>query len=319
MPHLAIKTKPSPTPRPHPSEISVVLTGKAGPLTQNVIASVRRFLPSARVILCSWKPEALAFADLVDECLTPDEPPALWPGPMLNANKQLVAVQSALKLVTTPFCLKVRTDTVLTRADFVSAFVQRPARDTFHSIFSERIVISNLFTINPRRPALVQRNLSFHPSDIAMFGLTEDIRRFWSAPLLGKHPPSPEFALISPEQYFFIHAIRSGGHSIDYTSWMADPEAWRASERYLVANFHVISSRHFGFAWPRPLTPLNFAHVYSPGEWRSMIRHSTAGRNRLPCNLTVFIKELTNFIYLYGGRPLATLRAMWHANRSKCR
>ncbi len=236
---------------------------------------------------------------------------------MLNANKQLVAVQTALDHATTPLCLKLRTDTVLTRAAFVRAFMERPARDPAYSIFGERIVISNLFTINPRRPALVQRNLSFHPSDIAMFGLTNDIRRFWSAPLLEKDPPSPEFASISPEQYFFIHAIRSADHRIDYTSWMVDPGGWGLSERYLVANFHVLSSQHFGFVWPRPLTPINFTHIYSSAEWRSMMRNSTAGKNRLPCSLSVFIKELANFIYLHGGPPLAALRTMWHTSLFK--
>ncbi len=315
MSHLPIKSQSRHTLRPQ--DITVVITGKSGPLTQQVISSVRNFLPATRVILSSWKPQASSFAHLVDECLTPEEPPELWTGHMLNANKQLVAVQSALQHVTTPLCLKLRTDTVLVNTAFLPQFTQRHARSSDYSIFEERIVISDLFTINPRRPALVKRNLSFHPSDIAMFGLTDDLRRFWSAPLLDTQPASPQFALLSPEQYFFIHAIRSKGHNIDYTSWMSAPEAWRVSENYLVANFHLLSSRNFGFIWPRALTALNFTHIYHPAEWRSMIYHKNHGKNRRPCNLTVGIKELTNFLYIHGGHPLALLRLLWRRILSK--
>ena len=106
-------------------DISVVVQGPIRTdITSKCIKSIRQFLPDSEIILSTWKNEDISQLDY-DKLVLCDDPGAT----LLcvkhkkqiynNMNRQLVTVKEGLKLANRKYVLKLRTDLILTNANFL--------------------------------------------------------------------------------------------------------------------------------------------------------------------------------------------------------
>lgn len=145
----------------------------------------REILPGVKIILATQRTAAKAFdgkADF-DEIVLTDDPGTLPPVKMVggphNVNRQIASAKAGLAAVETPYAIKMRTDAYLTSARAAELWHRwGTAKRGSRAIGSGRILIVNLFTLNPR----FDERLAYHLSDWFQFGCTEDLRAFWSGP-----------------------------------------------------------------------------------------------------------------------------------------
>lgn len=98
---------------------------------------------------------------------------------MNNSNLQLAAARQGLALATGQYVLRVRSDLIFMDRNFLvqyGAAEALPRRNA--AVFSERVLISSLYTLNP----FTFERLPLHFSDWFHFGRLEDVRRIWDVP-----------------------------------------------------------------------------------------------------------------------------------------
>ncbi|TAA46008.1 WavE lipopolysaccharide synthesis family protein [Corallincola spongiicola] len=174
-------------------DITVVVQGpvQASPdrnmdegITVRSLASVRKHLPGAHILLSTWKGQPTEGLDF-DELLLNDDP-----GPNINRyradgsadktnnNRQLVSTLNGLKQVKTRYAMKLRSDNFLT-SDACKKLQQKfPKRADECCFLKERVVVNNTFTRDYAKGLPVV----FHACDFFYFGLTEDLLALWDIP-----------------------------------------------------------------------------------------------------------------------------------------
>ncbi len=253
-------------------QLAVVLQGPlrdAGvDIAMRAIQSVRQHLPGAQIILSTtddggrlplenvhWVADssALHFDDVN--------------GNVNNVNKLISTVANGLVLAEREYCLKLRTDHVLSS----DAVLAQMGTEHEAMLFGRRIGISNLFLRNPCRIPYL-----FHLSDTLQFGRTEDLRRLWSiGPLpadflylergprinpIGTFQGFTSFRLL-PEQAIFLRFVQKSGLEVDLGHISHTTFAlFRAWEDLLADNFEVHDWQTLGVEPPsrflsRPYSP----------------------------------------------------------------
>lgn len=107
-------------------------------------------------------------------------PPIKRDSPKVNNTNLLIsAARCGLAMARGEYVLRVRSDLVFTNRNFLKQYAAagRLPRSA-DSLFSERVLISWLYTLNPYT---IER-FPFHFSDWFNFGRLEDVRRLWDAP-----------------------------------------------------------------------------------------------------------------------------------------
>jgi hypothetical protein len=245
-----------------PHEVSVVVQGPAGPHLQDVLGSVRRFLPAAELVLSTWRGTGGEAAD-VDVLVESDDPGSVpyWPGNPrpVNTNRLLRSTREGVRAAQRPHVLKLRSDTPLTGSGFLDWWGAHPRRSADLVVFRRRVLTISVAT----RPASMDNHL-FHPSDCVQFGLREDLLHLWSTPEVdevantghwlpggagaGAPPVGPPLAHWN-EQVVWLSALRRAGHEVDYPFYRyLRPGLAALSERALVNNFLVLDEWQFGVA-----------------------------------------------------------------------
>ena len=109
-------------------------------------------------------------------------PPIKSDSPKLNnANLQIAAAKAGLGAATGRYVLRVRSDFVFQDSSFLEKYLacQSTPRGDF-TAFSERLLIANIYTVNP----LAIERLPFHYSDWFHLGPMADVRDYWNVPLI---------------------------------------------------------------------------------------------------------------------------------------
>lgn len=171
---------------PSASEVSVVVQGPivGGGVTEKCLASIRKNLPGAEIILSTWVGSLVSGLDY--DLLVDNQDPgpiwitdAHWPSPYINnVNRQIVSTLGGLRLVTRKYTLKIRTDFLLQGDGFLKYFGQYHKRSPSFKFFEERILACTVHARNPRRVYPRHSHL-FHPGDFIFFGLTPDMLKLW--------------------------------------------------------------------------------------------------------------------------------------------
>ncbi|HYH18776.1 MAG TPA: WavE lipopolysaccharide synthesis family protein [Azospirillum sp.] len=191
-------------------DISVVVQGPWKPdLTPPAMDSLRRLMPGAEVIVSTWKgTDPALFGDGVARVLLNDDPGPIdhrrFADPVFakdfhtqnNVNRQIVSAHAGARAATRPYCLKMRTDTVIHALNFLDHFAAYPARAAGHRLLCERLVVTNAFS--PRR------GVCFAVGDHFQFGLTEDVRTVWDIPL---SPGDAELAALPEEERNAVYTL----------------------------------------------------------------------------------------------------------------
>lgn len=273
-----------------PPEVSVVVQGpvSAG-ITDRVLQSVRAHLPGAEIILSTWKGADVQGLDF-DLLVANDDPgPVQMTSGPSNLNRMIWSSREGLRRVTRPYCLKLRTDLMLTSNRILSYFRRFPKFQEEYRIFRERIVISNALTWRTTR---WPRGI-YHPGDLFGFGHAADLQRLWNVPLhpfpgrarfeSESAPPAaaPDEIPISEmtsEQYVWFNALRPA-HPV---SIRRGPSAddYRRDMLLLLNNFVIISLDRAGLVWLTRGTRRfsNDARFWGFGEYGYWYRREVEGR-----------------------------------------
>jgi len=226
------------------------------------IASVRRHLTDAEIIVSTWTQENVDNLD-VDQLIISTDPGSFedCSGNMININRQLVSTLAGIKAATRPYVMKFRADLNLTSSIFASigsfqngsAFVQQ-------RLFKEPITLTTLFIRDPAWFPML-----YHISDLAQFGRREDMLEFWNQPVFSEdalffsQPRKKSFGRYQgfsrmkmyPEQALMIGMLRKRGFPIqlDHPCQIRakDLDLW---EGILSSNFHVLDYKNSGIDFP---------------------------------------------------------------------
>lgn len=276
------------------AEITVVVQGplygeQQGDLTRQTVASVRRHLPGAEVIYSGWSgaDAGMLGADRVVLSEDPGGRPHLHdPRFYYNTNRQIVSTVAGLHTATRPHAIKLRSDHLLTSARFLKYFNRFPERGADYRVFEHRVVVSDIYTINPRRGPYL-----FHPSDWFHFGLTRDLLLLWDLPY-APEPESTEYFRLHPEertqavpelvrhpteQYNWLACLRKRyeipcRHCQDFSA-----EALRISDLSMANNFIVLELRQIGLSAPRhPFLQGTRSYCYTHGDFLRLYRQHCA-------------------------------------------
>lgn len=250
-------------------KLGVVIQGPVltdGPrTTAATLASVRRHLPGATVVLSTWEGEPTAGLE-PDTVVRSRDPGGLLPrrpgGKPNNVHRQLVSTAAGLAALQTTYALKLRSDSLLLNGDvlrapasFDDACVGHPTR-----VFDERVVITTHYT---RYPARVDREMTYHPSDVAQFGALRDLRELWTAPLFDDAVETVlgDRVVVAEQWYWLTCLARAGrGAALDRR------DAVRHCRSALAANFIVLPPEAFGLA-REALHGSDRLSCYSHSDW----------------------------------------------------
>lgn len=238
-------------------EISVVIQG---PLYRSLaptrgidacVASVRKHLPHAEIIVSTWADEDLSDID-ADHIVTSADPGVLldFNGNRHNTNRQLASTLTGIRAASRSHILKLRSDHILTGSNIavMGAYDSRiPLRAR---LLRQPITVTTLFIRNPAKVPLL-----FHLSDLVQFGTREDMLSFWDQQIwhqeevFARYPcknPIGNFVgysamRMTPEQCLMLGFMRKKGYDISLqTPGDISPELVELSERLLSENFTVL-------------------------------------------------------------------------------
>lgn len=251
------------------SEISVIIQGPSlhnegnGSQLEACVDSIRRILPQAEIILSTWKGQSYN-PDIVDYVVLSEDPGSVsnWLGQSWNFNRMVVSTRNGLEKASRPYTLKFRADLRLSSAEICV----RPQSiekdiDARFKIFRHPVVMTNIFARNPASCA----PLLFHPSDIAQFGLTEDLTELWNRSFFDHSEVCSGLSLgrclgflgytglrMVPEQALMTDWLNSNGYEVrlPYPGFVSKRYC-ELSERLLSTNFFLIDWKISGVEFPR--------------------------------------------------------------------
>ncbi|WP_152226248.1 WavE lipopolysaccharide synthesis family protein [Pseudomonas sp. SCB32] len=248
-------------------DISVVIQGPTFNgqvnIAQEAIGSVLKYLPEAEVILSTHDDEPRIDCDEVIVVRAKSSRHFTdVNGNRNNVNKLISSVMCGLERVSREYCIKLRTDHLLTSDAIVERIRTLASNDTPAALFTRRIAVSNLFLRNPCKIPYL-----FHLTDTLQFGRTEDLRKLWDiGPLpddfiflpggprtnpIGTFQGYTSFRLL-PEQAIFLRFAQRNGLNVDlehisHTSY----RLFNAWEDLLVENFELYDWQNLGVAPPK--------------------------------------------------------------------
>lgn len=166
--------------------ISVVIQG---PLCRDLspdrnifacIASIRKHLPNAEIVVATWRHEDLAGVE-ADQTIVLDDPGCFLDdsGNQINTNRMLYSTSSGIQVATRPYVMKLRADHNLASAALAVIGTPEPAGPGEPRLFKTPITLTTLFIRRPERVPML-----FHISDLVQFGTRETMLAFWQQPLL---------------------------------------------------------------------------------------------------------------------------------------
>ncbi|WP_241303203.1 WavE lipopolysaccharide synthesis family protein [Burkholderia stabilis] len=253
------------------SDITIVLQGNVTPFTSsngdsflNFANVTRATLPNASIILSTWEGVEVPHNAPVDKIIRSKDPGSL-PGVKFddkpsNLNRQLVSTLAGLEQVKTRYAIKLRTDCSLEHAGFLEQY------DTFRKIDShgeDRIATSAFFTLDPT----IFEHMPFHVSDWFHFSTTEQLLKYWSAPLMTKedasHYERHKFAKhssyldrkfrsrLAVEQYLGTTFAKKLGYSVPQFHNDTPQHILAAHEDFIARHLLVLDPWQAGLCFPK--------------------------------------------------------------------
>lgn len=267
------------------AEITIIIQGGYFEgITEKVIASARKYFPAATLIFSTTDQIAENKNFAVDELIISPEPevfsyPDLIGEKDNNVNRQIVSTFAGLQKAKTKYALKLRSDFRLTGADFLQYFEKFPASEKNYQVFSHKILACCYFSRNP----LSELSFPFHPSDLAFFGLTEDLLKLFDVELMNKkeayyNKNAKHWNQYFPEQYIFINCLKKQGFAADCEFYDdANEKAILQTERYFASNFIFLDFEQFNLkpakdTFSLKKYPRNFASCYTHNEWLALYK-----------------------------------------------
>lgn len=169
-------------------DITVVVQGLVDKTnTLKCLNSIKTYLPNSYVIVSTWEgSDVKHIKDLCDKIIFNKDPGGTphydqEDSILNNTNRQIVSTFEGIKEVKTRYTLKIRTDFYLTGNKFLDFFYKYNEFCDHLRVARRKILSCNLYARNPNYKKLP---FPFHPSDFALFGLTEDVYKVFNVPLV---------------------------------------------------------------------------------------------------------------------------------------
>lgn len=269
-----------------------------GPIVENVtrrcLGSIRRLFPESSIVLSTWSGSEIEGLDF-DTCVLSDDPGAIFysnsPDSKLNnVNRQIISTRSGLGAVNTLYSFKIRTDFEISNRDFLIYIEMFNKPDGLYKVFEQRVLSCCFFSRDPRGAM----PYPFHPSDLAFFGLTSDLKRFFDVPLMTEAEAywvADKGLLLNryvPEQHLFINFLKAQGKSIICEHFYdATEKNISDTERYFAENFTMLEFEQFGLVPRRSgfsvnSDPKSFSACYTHLEWLKLYKNHVDGSVVLP-------------------------------------
>ena len=240
-------------------EISVVIQGPILGCTQQVVDRVREFLPHSEVILSTFESDKVVSG--VDKIIFNSDPGAFVQqkasGTLNNINRQIRSTKAGLDSSTKRYILKIRSDLFISHVGFLFAFGGLDKYVEGYRIFKTKLVTGVLFSRHNYRGVLTP----FHLSDWYYFGLSEDVKKFFSSIEEVAEPEFTEYFLrnskqspfgsttfrFSPEQYFTYSCYKKfiGKYEMKDAADVTD-DLMLESDKFIVSNFRIVNSKNSG-------------------------------------------------------------------------
>ncbi len=263
-------------------DVSVVVQGPVGRLgdqqrrwTAAALASARRVLPHAEVVLSTWEGSDVTGLDADTLVLSADPGPSLPRDPthvVNNVNRQIATTRAGLERATRPFAWKLRTDMELLHDGALTLLGGWPARAAEARVLEERVLVPQFYTFNPRR---VYARFPYMVSDWAQFGARDDLLDIWSAP---RWDPTYEWLLgrriVASEQWVWMSLLNK--HDAD--AFIGRPDVVAHSALCLVNNAVVLDMEDLGLRMNKVAPHLGHrAAMWTHGEWQASYDRLCAG------------------------------------------
>lgn len=251
--------------------------------------------PQAHIILSTWQsvslPKKWATAEQlgIDHIVRSPDPGGLpnikfgYHAPN-NVNRQIVSTLAGLQVATTPYAIKLRTDSYLTSHQLLDCYQYYQQKVFTHQnkVFTHQnadnhaqhaptntrpayapIVVPHLFTIDPN----VYEHMAYHISDWAQFGTTEALQAYWSVPLMREadacyfeyHEHDIEASYgndafrtrLAVEQHIATHYANARGFVTPAYYNQITPRILQAHQDFLARHIIVLDTAAFGLALPK--------------------------------------------------------------------
>lgn len=308
--------------RPAGSDIGVVVQGPVvHGVTRLCLESVRRQLPSAQVVLSTWRGSDVSGLDfdLLVECDDPGAHVCHRRLPNLyNLNRQIVSTREGLKAVTRPYAVKLRSDLVLCGCGFLAHWAAYPLRSPDLRLFQERVINCSVYAQNPRR----HQPTPLHPGDWFFFGRIEDLLLLWDTPLapepetsrwfVDRERPQPDWYphllhRYFPEQYLWLSLLKRQGVEVSLEHpWDLSPQNLELTERSFANNLILLEPQRIGLRSLKHTLKLDaWATVFSYGEWLRLYRRYCDPRCAVSFDPAALGKDLYGALSLFFPKRLA--------------
>tara|TARA_B110000037_G_scaffold214140_1_gene269606 strand:+ start:8571 stop:9557 length:987 start_codon:yes stop_codon:yes gene_type:complete len=181
--------------------------------------------------------------------------------PGSNINRQIVSVKKALSKINTKYTLKIRADCFFKKNTIIKINKDNFFRDNKYKFFKERIITSSVGTLHQSVTSIL-----YNYSDWYNFGLTKDLKKLWSVPIVkkdqvnffSKYPNKKDNILgrnwdlkYTAEQNIYFKSIKNKikykiNHAHDF-----DKRKLLEANKFLVNNFYLSDLDSVGFIMPK--------------------------------------------------------------------
>lgn len=250
------------------------------------MASIRRHLPGAQVIISTWQGQDVSHLDY-DTVIFSEDPGAITYNDFElkhlynNNNRQITSTINGLKAATRPYAIKMRGDFYFDGTGFIN-YIDRFDQYSQYNFFSSRIVVPTYFFRDPEKVPVL-----FHVSDLFMAGHTKDLVSLWDIPLQPEpqttraHEYKVQFAndpfrrdqfkmQYACEQYIWYAFANKKGLDLSL-KYFCEVPANRIKKAVLstINNFVVASPQQLGIIMPDRLKHWE-DQLYTFEKWESM-------------------------------------------------
>lgn len=184
-------------------DISVVIQGAISyPDIEMCIGSIRKYLQNAQIILSTWEGSKTDGLDY--DILLLNKDPGSFPCDDIensvpnNINRQIISTHNGLLKASRKYCLKIRSDFMLTSDNFIKIFEKKVYRDNNYKFVKQPLVACNVYSRNPRY-RINQFRMPYCVSDFFFFGLKEDLLTIFDGKLVSEKIDK-EFFRIYPKR-----------------------------------------------------------------------------------------------------------------------
>lgn len=256
-------------------DISFVVQGAVDEVnTKLCLDSIRRNFPGCTIILSTWENTNIRGLTYDKIIFNKDPGSAVYNigGTFNNINRQILSSYEGLKSVTTQYAAKVRSDLIFESPVFLTYFNKFLNYNEDYRLVKSRMIILSMYSRNLADISDGVHLQNYHPSDWFCFGYTEDVIKYYSAPLIPSIPEFSRFFLdfdkrekLPYEHAFFQHCpeqylgayFRGLNASQENIITLSDVSRQKDSLQFLVNNFIILD--------------YHYSQIYC-GKWKEISR-----------------------------------------------